>query len=147
MKKWLILLSFAGLVCGLDLGTKFWAEHVLSNGSKQILPWFELNLSLNNGIAFGIHLGEAVQIIISLIILIVLIGYAAFNLDFKRLSVKMFLALIIGGALGNLYDRIFLGAVRDFIKIGPWPNFNLADAAIVIGVLLFALYSYQTSHE
>ena len=67
--------------------------------------------------------------------------------EFFMVYFKIFLALIIGGALGNLYDRIFLGVVRDFIGIGPWPNFNLADAAIVVGVLLFALYSYQPSHE
>lgn len=147
MKKWLVLLGITGLVLGLDLWTKFWAEHVLLSDPVQIFSWFELNFSLNTGIAFGIQLGGIFQIITSLLILIGLICYAAVKLDFNRLSVKMFLALIIGGALGNLYDRIFLGAVRDFIKIGLWPNFNLADTAIVIGILLFALYSYQTSHE
>ena len=147
MKKAFPLLALMGAILAFDLLTKSWAEAALQNGPISLMPGISLVFSENVGIAFGIPLGGALQIVLSVLILIGLIAYTVLKLDFNRVSVKLFLVFIVGGALGNLYDRIFLGAVRDFIGIGPWPNFNLADTAIVVGVLLFALYSYQTSHE
>jgi signal peptidase II len=147
MKKWIIFVGVLGAVLALDLLTKSWAAAVLPGAPIEFSKGVGLRFSENPGIAFGVELGQVIQIVLSVLILAGLTTYTALKLDFNKVSVKIFLALIIGGALGNLYDRIFLGVVRDFIGIGPWPNFNLADAAIVVGVLLFALYSYQPSHE
>ncbi len=121
------------------------AEKLFINDPWQPFSWFKMDFIENTGIAFGIPFGGLGQIIMSILILIILAIYAIRELDFNKVSVKIFSALILGGALGNLYDRIFLGAVRDFIGIGPWPLFNIADMAITVGVLMLAFYTYYSS--
>lgn len=84
----------------------------------------------NTGIAFGLlPNNNAVFIVVAIAIIIVLFYYA---MKYPSLG----LALLLGGASGNLIDRIVLGHVIDFINIGWWPSFNLADTANSIGVFL-----------
>lgn len=92
----------------------------------------------NRGAAFGLFRGQGV--ILSALAIAVVVGLALF---FRRQSsparlLGMAIGLIGGGAIGNLVDRIRLGYVVDFIAVGRWPNFNLADSAISIGVALLA---------
>ena len=139
------------LVFITDLLTKHLAENYLANKVVPIIPnFFNLVLVWNKGMAFGI-LGTAPQfvrftalILITSVIIVLTILYALKNKN--RLHKLQFysLALITGGALGNLYDRIFLGKVRDFLDfyIGDyhWPAFNIADSSITVGVLIFITY-------
>lgn len=110
---------------------------------------FKLEHVENQGIAFGLNLPYP-QLIFSiltllLIIFIIYLAIKELNLNFK-LS-QFAIALIIGGALGNLIDRITQGFVVDFIAIWKWPNFNLADSFIVIGVLLITIFYGRIKHD
>ena len=153
MNKRLIL--FFGIVVGvigLDLITKELAVRYLSDIERIIIipNYFDLTLVWNRGAAFGIF-GQAPEYIRKLILIgassvaaILTIAYA--YLKNARLSTfeLVALALIAGGAIGNLYDRIFIGKVRDFIDVHihshHWPAFNIADSAITVGIGLFIIY-------
>jgi signal peptidase II len=66
--------------------------------------------------------------------------FALCLLFYYRTTYPLSLGLLFGGALGNLTDRIFFGAVTDFIDVGFWPSFNLADSANTIGIALLLLH-------
>lgn len=86
----------------------------------------------NKGIAFGLNKQNVVNIILTVMILFLIIKYI---IDQKKRLTKetvIYLSLILAGGISNLIDRIFKGAVFDFIKIGSFPVFNLADCFIVI---------------
>ncbi|SNZ10599.1 signal peptidase II Aspartic peptidase. MEROPS family A08 [Persephonella hydrogeniphila] len=151
-RKFSIFLIIFISVVFLDLITKEIAVRFLSSvGRISVIPgFFDLTLVWNRGAAFGI-LGEAPEIIRKLVLIgassiaaIVTVIYSykkRFSLSYWEI---VFLALIAGGAVGNLYDRIFIGAVRDFldfyIKNYHWPAFNIADSAISIGIFGFIIY-------
>ena len=86
----------------------------------------------NTGIAFGINKQNLGNIGLSLIVLTVIFKYIFDQKDNMNYRIVVFLSLIIAGGLSNVIDRIFKGAVFDFIKIGNFPIFNLADCFIVI---------------
>jgi len=102
---------------------------ILDQISKEFVQKY-LEVSCNFGFAFG--LGEASWPI--LLFVLVLVGYFLFKKKQNFLSFS--LSLVIGGGIANLIDRLTVGCVRDFISVGFWPSFNLADAAITFGVLL-----------
>lgn len=142
------ILSFSIIL--LDLFTKNMAERYLVDKVVSIIPgFFNLVLVFNSGAAFGM-LSQAPDIIrktvligSSLIAGIVTTIYAVKKYQKLKTIEITALALISGGAIGNLYDRFFLGYVRDFldfyIKDNHWPAFNVADASISIGIGLFIL--------
>ncbi len=95
----------------------------------------------NSGAAFGIFQGHTLPLIIIASIGIALIVYALFFGRFSFLEStesRLAFSLVLGGTAGNLVDRIARGMVTDFIEVGPWPEFNIADSAVVIGTILFA---------
>ena len=97
----------------------------------------------NTGAAFGLFQGYSFALtIIALIgIVIILILAFAFSSRLPFLSGwlgKLSLGLILGGTMGNLIDRLRLGYVTDFIDVGFWPAFNVADSAVTVGVIIFA---------
>ncbi|WP_297889808.1 signal peptidase II [Sulfurihydrogenibium sp.] len=139
------------VVIFLDLLTKEIAERILSNKTINVIPnLFDLTLVWNKGAAFGI-LAESPDYIRKLILIgssivaavVVIIYFLKSKKKLSNLEI-LSLALIGGGSLGNLYDRLFLGQVRDFldfyIKDHHWPAFNIADASITIGIGLFIFY-------
>ncbi len=92
----------------------------------------------NRGAAFGVLRGQSILLLV--FALGVLAGLVLF---YRRLmtaspSVAVGVGLVAGGALGNLIDRARLGYVVDFVAVGPWPRFNVADSAITIGVVVLA---------
>ena len=153
MNKRLIL--FFGIVIGvigLDLITKELAVKYLSDIERIIIipNYFDLTLIWNRGAAFGIF-GQAPEYIRKLILIgassvaaVLTIAYAYFRNAKLSTFELVALALIAGGAIGNLYDRVFIGKVRDFLDIHiyshHWPAFNIADSAITIGIGLFVVY-------
>jgi signal peptidase II len=98
--------------------------------------WLALEYTENRGAAFGLFSGLAPIITgVSIAILAGLLFYF-----FRQVRPPFWQTIatgaIAGGALGNLVDRVRLGHVIDFVSVGPWPNFNVADSAITIGVLV-----------
>ena len=107
-----------------------------------IIPgFFEFSSTINTGAAYGIFAGKTTLLIVfSIIMLALIFVYNWFNKK-KSIFYCIGLGLICGGAIGNLIDRIFLGGVRDFIKFSFFNfTFNIADACLTIGVILFAIY-------
>lgn len=103
---------------------------------------FELTRVTNSGIAFGL-LGEgqdALVLAITIGALALVVGW--FALDTSRPLLWLGVGLLVGGALGNLVDRIRLGSVTDFIDPPLWPAFNLADVSITIGVAVIVLVAF-----
>jgi signal peptidase II len=106
---------------------------------RSLLPGIELVDTRNRGIAFGFLPGRhwLVTALIALALLILLVYFAR---NSARPLLWLPTGMLLGGALGNVLDRIRAGSVTDFVKLPlGWPPFNLADAAITIGVLLLAL--------
>ncbi len=102
------------------------------------------HISPNSGAAFGIFAGHSFALmIVGFVGSIIILVYALFvcrRFPFLGSMLdKVTLGLILGGTVGNLIDRIRLGGVTDFIWVGSWwPAFNIADSAIVVGVIIFA---------
>ncbi|MDQ2629891.1 MAG: signal peptidase II, partial [Actinomycetota bacterium] len=107
-------------------------EHV------EVLGPLELTLSHNQGVAFGLAGGAGIGLIAVTLAALGLIVYL-FARDPSRRGIWIATGLLAGGALGNLIDRIVAGEVTDYIDIGSWPPFNVADIAITCGVVLMAL--------
>ena len=105
---------------------------------------FHITYVKNTGAAFGILKGKTnLFIIITVIILIGILIYRKFYLE-KDIYLDLASALIIGGALGNLIDRIRLNYVIDYLDFRIWPVFNLADSAVVVGASIFIIYILKT---
>ena len=126
------------LLLGVDRLTKRLTLEFLANQDIIVAPYLHLRYVQNTGAAFGIMQGGNLLLIV---ITLLIIGYLLKN--WRELCaygplVKWGLVLILGGALGNLYDRISLGFVVDFIDLRVWPVFNAADSFITVGGVLLA---------
>jgi signal peptidase II len=151
--KWLkALLPFmvAAGILALDQGTKRWiSENVAYRESLVIVPWLDgwLNITHthNSGAAFGIlPQANLLFIIIAVAVVIFIVFYYRY-LPADGTLVRISLGLQLGGALGNLVDRLQFGYVIDFIEFGfthalRWTTFNVADASIVSGVCILGYY-------
>lgn len=123
----------------LDQLTKALIRSSIALGGTRHL-WLGVKLvhTTNSGVAFSLLSGSAVTVtVLALAVLAVLVSYFARNSSQPLLWVPT--GLIAGGALGNLIDRLRIGAVTDFIKFPDWPAFNVADSAITIGVVILVL--------
>jgi signal peptidase II len=133
-------LAACGVVVALDQGTKALATSLVERGDRvEVLPFLAFENVRNEGVAFGIG-GDisAVFIGATIVVLLGFLVYLAFRGGDGWL-VWVPAALLIGGALGNLADRVRDGAVTDFIDLPLWPTFNLADVSIVVGVILLLI--------
>jgi signal peptidase II len=130
-------LAACGVVVAIDQGGKAIATSLVSRGDRvEVLPFLHIENVRNEGVAFG--LGGDISAVFIAATIVLLLGFLVF-LAFRGGSgwlVWLPAGLLLGGALGNLADRVRDGAVTDFISLPLWPTFNLADVAIVIGVLL-----------
>lgn len=139
------LFVLAGSVLALDWWTKRWAtEHLAYRPPLDLLGEFvRLTYTRNSGVAFGLGAGVRFPYYVFSIAAAIIILTMFLRRRAQGLPRKVALALILGGALGNLVDRLASGAVVDFIEIGwgrwHWPVFSVADSAVTIGVVLFAL--------
>lgn len=136
----------AAAVVLLDQMTKVLAVEALEDGPISLFGDFlELSLTRNPGAAFSSFTGGGR--VLAFIAIAIAIGIAATIPRVERGVERTSLALVLGGALGNLIDRvvrgdgIFDGAVVDFIDFSFWPTFNVADSAITIGVVLLLVAS------
>jgi len=149
--RWYLL---AVLIVVLDQLTKQWVSSSFSYGeSLELLPFLNLTLVHNMGAAFS-FLSDAggwqrwFFAIVSLLVIVVLIVWLS-RLPARQYLLATALALVLGGAVGNLWDRVFLGYVVDFVDVYyqkyHWPAFNVADTAITIGAILLILESLFVS--
>jgi signal peptidase II len=104
---------------------------------------FHLTYVKNTGAAFGILKGNTTFFIV--ISVIIIIGFLVFlkYLNYNSIWIKLATGLIIGGAIGNLVDRIRLGYVIDYLDFRIWPVFNLADSAVVIGTIILVIFIWN----
>lgn len=142
--------SLAGAVCGLvvaaDQAAKAAVEaHLVPGQYEEVLGPLELTLSHNRGVAFGLAGGAGVKLVLTTAIALAVVGYL-FTRNPRRRGMWLAVGLVAGGAIGNLVDRIRAGAVTDFIVVGSWPAFNLADVSITLGVVLL-VYLYLRDAE
>ena len=135
-RAWRLAGALCGLIVLLDQATKAIVEANLVPGQEvDVLGPLELTNSHNNGVAFGLAGGSALPLIAFAVLAL---GFVGFLLARDPTAPGMWVAvgLVAGGALGNLVDRAREGAVIDWIDPTFWPAFNVADACIVVGVLL-----------
>ena len=90
----------------------------------------------NTGSAFGLFAGFTNLFILAAILGIAAVLYYFYRQGNNAIALRISLGLIVGGALGNLFDRVVFGKVVDFISVGWWPSFNIADSAISVGMFL-----------
>jgi signal peptidase II len=122
-------------VVGLDQLTKNTVAAGIAPGKQQsVLPGVHLVHVHNTGVAFGVLSGGGVIVLAcTLLALAALVAYFVLHPGRRGLWVPT--GLLLGGAIGNLIDRLMHGSVTDFIKLPHWPAFNVADIAITFGVI------------
>jgi len=145
----------AAITLVLDQASKLWllrVFHLAERGAVKITPFFDLVLAWNVGISFGWFQSDspAAQIALMVVKAVAVIVLAIWMVRSRTLLATLALGLIIGGAIGNAIDRFVYGAVVDFalfhIELGGqtynWYVFNLADVAIVVGVIALLYDSF-----
>jgi len=150
--RWLLV---SAAIVAADLATKAWMTHAFAPGeSLTVTPFFNLMLVYNTGAAFSFLAGAggwqrwffmAISVIVSVAIVWMLRRHD------RQPFLSAALALVLGGALGNLYDRLTLGQVVDFVQLHAagyyWPAFNVADSAISVGVVMLVIDSFRAKPE
>jgi len=137
-RAWRLAAVLCLLVVALDQGVKAIVESSLAAGEEvDFLGPLSITLAHNRGVAFGLAGGSSVALIFLALLALAFVG-VVFARDPSRPGMWIAVGLVTGGALGNLIDRVRVGEVTDYIDLPLWPPFNLADAAIVVGVLLLA---------
>ncbi len=139
-------------VFAADQGSKWWAQTTLpESGPQPILgDWLQLRLTHNPGAAFS--LGTGYTVALSFIALAVIVVCVTMSRRIRSAGWATALGLLLGGALGNVTDRIFRepgplrGQVVDFLQLPNWPVFNLADSAICVAAALFVVLSLRGVH-
>jgi signal peptidase II len=149
--QWLRWLVISVIVFVLDQATKYAVSaHFQLGESKYVLPFFNLVLAHNTGAAFSFLANASgwqrwFFITVTVVITAVLLWMMRGNRHNRLLCVA--LALVIGGAFGNLYDRVLHGYVVDFVQWHAggyyWPAFNIADSAICVGAALLVWDSFR----
>ena len=156
-RVWLVGIS--AIVLLLDRLSKIWVGHHIEEGDAiVVIPnVFRITHVRNPGAAFSMFTESArpemvrwilsgFSVLAAVVVLIVILRFG------RRLTPTMFaLALILGGTIGNLWDRLRWGLVTDFLEVHivhyHWPDFNVADSAIVIGGILLVLYALRSGHH
>jgi len=134
---------------GIDLSTKIGVSSADFGTKIFIKDFFYLTPHHNQGVAFGLFFGQWPQIILSLAILGALVIYATHDEGGRktnRFLRQALLGIIMGGAIGNLVNRIWLGYVIDFIYLKPFPVFNFADIGITLGLLSLFLIALKKNN-
>ncbi len=153
MKKYLFVVSIAALVLVLDQATKWYIRHTVSlyESVTVIDSLFHITYVRNSGGAFGLLAGTSRALRLPFFLLVSAAAVAALLYFVRRVGTEQRLLLlalggILGGALGNLVDRMISGEVTDFLDVHwhgyHWPAFNLADSCITTGMVILLLYSF-----
>ncbi len=141
MKKILSVSAIAFIVALLDYITKKLVEtYVHPHEIIDVLPFLRIVNIKNTGAAFGMFSTLSNKFFIALTIVAIILILIYVSRSFKKLEI-LSLSLILGGAIGNLIDRVNIGKVIDFIDFfindWHWPAFNVADSSLTVGIILF----------
>lgn len=138
---WFILISV--LIPVLDCLFKFYVIHNLSSGEEiaTFIPFLSIVKVKNFGIAFGIFKGQTELLILLISVILAMILSFVFSKKVKSKQLLLAFSFVVGGGIGNLIDRIFLGYVVDYLKLSFFPPVcNLSDYFICLGALIIAFY-------
>lgn len=146
------LIGLAAAIVALDQVTKAWVRANLPlHVSWNPLPWLDPFVTLthvqNTGAAFGLlpSLGGVFAVVAVAVVVMILLFYR--RLAQGSLLLQVTFGLQLGGAIGNLIDRLARGYVTDFVDLRWWPVFNVADSALVVGTILLAIYALFLDRE
>lgn len=134
--RWMRFSAVTLLITLADLTTKIWASAELDGSGIDLPGPLDLRLSHNAGIAFGVFDGVPPIVII---LLTAAVAATVFIAGGQGSAPFLACALIAGGAIGNVLDRLQAGSVVDMLHTSFWPTFNLADVFITFGVVLWCL--------
>lgn len=138
-RAWRFVGALCGLVVALDQATKALVErHLVPGQSVEVLGPIELTVAHNSGVAFGLASGGGTRLIVLTVLALAIIGFLFWH-NPTRPGMWISAGLLAGGALGNLADRVRADAVTDYVQVGSWPAFNLADVAVTAGVVVLAI--------
>lgn len=146
MLVWLTMIG----VWGIDRILKVLVQMNFDPGESLILipKIFHLTYVLNPGAAFGLLSGKTWIFTITATVVVLGIIYAQFKIPREQWLTRLTLGMIGGGALGNLYDRLVIGKVVDYLDFQIWPFiFNFADSAIVVGVGILLILIYRNDRR
>jgi signal peptidase II len=140
----LVACAVAAVVVAIDQVTKSWAVHRLSQGPIHVIWKLDFELQYNTGSSFSFAQGWAP--VFAGIAVVVVVVLAATARRVRSTGLAAALGMVMGGALGNLSDRLFRhhgGAVVDFVALHFWPTFNVADSSIVVGGIIAAVLLWR----
>ncbi|MCS6883511.1 MAG: signal peptidase II [Oscillochloridaceae bacterium] len=144
--RWLVPLAVAMVVGAIDQATKWWVVRTLgpetmTNFIPLVGDSIRIAYSHNTGVAFSLFQGHPEWLIATALLIVAgAIVFYHTRLPNHRPGIQVIMGLIMGGAFGNIIDRVRLGYVVDFIQVGWWPIFNVADSAITTGAALLMLH-------
>ena len=135
------LVGIATTVAVIDQVAKFLIVTAIGLGRLEprvevVDGWLALEYTQNRGAAFGMLSGLAPILVAASFAILTGLVLLYMRQVTPGVWLTVAIGLISGGALGNLFDRLRFGHVVDFLSVGPWPNFNIADSAITVGVLI-----------
>lgn len=141
VRDYFTLLGIAGMVIALDQWTKYLVRFNLEQGASWspfnwLMPYARIIHWTNTGAAFGLFKSGGLVITVIAILVSLAILYYFPRVPAAQVALRSALAMQLGGAVGNLIDRLIHGTVTDFISVGSFPVFNVADACISIGVAI-----------
>lgn len=153
-KKWRLFTFLIGLVLLLDQGTKLYvhATFALHESHTVVANFFHVTYVQNPGAAFGFLARQSTAFLryffpAVTVVAVIALGLYFIAVPYQRRRTLWGICLIIGGAIGNGIDRLWLGRVIDYLDVHwyayHWPAFNLADSAICIGVGLLLLDAFR----
>lgn len=154
IKDYTFLTLIAGTVIALDQITKYWVRSNIAMGEtwmpwEWLAPYARIAHWYNTGVAFGMFQGRGtVFTILAFLVAGAIIFYFP-SVPSQDWSLRLAMGLQLGGAMGNLIDRITIGHVTDFISIGNFPVFNIADSSITVGVgvLLLGIWLQERAEK
>jgi signal peptidase II len=146
VKDYINLAGIAGVVIALDQWTKQLVHNNIAFGAQWLpegltwlTPYARIVHWYNSGAAFGMfQSGNLIFTVLAFVVIAAIIYYYP-HVEKEDWTLKLAMGLQLGGAAGNLIDRLIKGKVTDFISVGTFPVFNIADASITIGVIVLLL--------
>lgn len=143
-----VAIALAGAIFVADQATKLWVLHVadLSDGPIRLAPFAEIVLVWNRGISYGLFQQDGLgRWLLAGLTAVAAVALSVWLWRTTRPMLRLALCLLVGGAFGNLVDRVAYGAVVDFMHLFAgnfsWYVFNIADTAIVLGVIALIIDS------
>jgi signal peptidase II len=154
VKDYLVLIGVAGVVISLDQWTKWlvrenieFGAQWLPDGFEWLSPYARIVHWYNSGAAFGMFQnGNLVFTILAILVVIAILYYYP-QVEAEDWTLKLAMGLQLAGAAGNLIDRLMVGKVTDFVSVGSFPVFNVADASITVGVIVLLLGVWFKEHQ